>query len=517
MEHLGGHPPAQPAVGDNDWSQLRVPELGAWTPTLRVSAIVPAKDPGALDLLLRCLAAQTYPSELLECIVVDDGSEPPLDIRPDLPATRTIRTAGTDFGAGRCRNLGAHAASGDILLFLDADVLPSRRAIEAHARWHHIVEDALVAGPLRMADLAAVPTMTLDLMDRSVDEVLDGVPWEPAGWTTKLLRMSEQLTTARDDTWSIVVGANVSLRRTSFERIGGFTEFGLRGIEDSEFGYRAFIDGAIIIPDPAAHAWHPSERHFSDPRRAEASKRRRLPLVLHHVPVAPIRTGPRAIAAVVPRIVFHLDGTGTPFEATVATVESILREHGDVVIVLHTDEEHEDAPMLRDAFIAETRVIDRAAALAGDHAPFDLSRAPTHLLLRGPVEFPPGAIAEMTRPLLRHRTGVVRIAGRDDLVGVTTRAWNRSTRVNGTEPSLPSWDEDVLAAVARDFGEKRIPAGVLTTVESDTVHGGLADAQARNADLERRLADTRAKLDRLRNRRIVRIADRLGGVVKRRR
>ena len=39
------------------------------------------------------------------------------------------------FGAGRGRNAAARRATGDLLVFLDADIVPERQVIAAYARW----------------------------------------------------------------------------------------------------------------------------------------------------------------------------------------------------------------------------------------------------------------------------------------------------------------------------------------------------------------------------------------------
>jgi cellulose synthase/poly-beta-1,6-N-acetylglucosamine synthase-like glycosyltransferase len=58
----------------NDWSAIEVPELGAWRPVRPVSVVIPAYDcQPALDLVLAALARQTYPADLLDVVVVDDG------------------------------------------------------------------------------------------------------------------------------------------------------------------------------------------------------------------------------------------------------------------------------------------------------------------------------------------------------------------------------------------------------------------------------------------------------------
>ena len=40
----------------------------------------------------------------------------------------------------------SRAAAGEIIVFLDSDMVPEREWLAAHARWHHIVSDAVVNG-----------------------------------------------------------------------------------------------------------------------------------------------------------------------------------------------------------------------------------------------------------------------------------------------------------------------------------------------------------------------------------
>ena len=68
------------SVRANQWHLLDVADIGALDPTLSVSVVIPTRDPGErLGRLLLSLAKQTYPSELLDIVVVDDGSEPALE------------------------------------------------------------------------------------------------------------------------------------------------------------------------------------------------------------------------------------------------------------------------------------------------------------------------------------------------------------------------------------------------------------------------------------------------------
>ncbi|MBX6723984.1 MAG: glycosyltransferase family 2 protein, partial [Dactylosporangium sp.] len=139
-----------PLVFRNDWSAVTVPPLGAWQPTERVSVVIPAYQcQASLDLTLASLADQTYPADLLEVVVVDDGSEPALVLPPRRPATtRLVRVSDHSTGTGIANacNVGMRQATGDILLRLDADMVVYPEHVEAHARWHHALPYAVTLG-----------------------------------------------------------------------------------------------------------------------------------------------------------------------------------------------------------------------------------------------------------------------------------------------------------------------------------------------------------------------------------
>ena len=90
-------------------------------PTVRLSIIVPAYN--HCDDLARCLAAlhaEVSPSS--ELIVVDDAST---DATPHVAATggAQVLRLEKNSGPGAARNLGAARAAGEVLLFVDADVV----------------------------------------------------------------------------------------------------------------------------------------------------------------------------------------------------------------------------------------------------------------------------------------------------------------------------------------------------------------------------------------------------------
>jgi GT2 family glycosyltransferase len=91
--------------------------------TPRVSVVIPVYN--AASDLEQCLASLGGSTVVpVECIVVDDGStDDSLKIAAQHGAK--VRSTGGRFGPARARNIGARAASGEIVFFLDADVCVS--------------------------------------------------------------------------------------------------------------------------------------------------------------------------------------------------------------------------------------------------------------------------------------------------------------------------------------------------------------------------------------------------------
>ena len=100
-----------------------------------VSVVVPTHNRRQLvDRTLDALAAQTYPAERVEVIVVDDGSDDgtadALDGRVTPWRLRVIRHR-ERRSAAAARNTGVQAASGDVIAFTDSDCEPVPGWLEA--------------------------------------------------------------------------------------------------------------------------------------------------------------------------------------------------------------------------------------------------------------------------------------------------------------------------------------------------------------------------------------------------
>jgi GT2 family glycosyltransferase len=97
-----------------------------------VSVVVPVHNGGAtLEQCLDGIFSSSYAN--YECIVVDDGSTDNAMERAGSFPARIMRLAGRK-GASYARNRGAEAAMGEILLFVDADVIIGCDSLETVAK-----------------------------------------------------------------------------------------------------------------------------------------------------------------------------------------------------------------------------------------------------------------------------------------------------------------------------------------------------------------------------------------------
>lgn len=238
------------------------------TGDVTVSVVVPTRDRTTrLLLTLTALGHQTLDRERFEIVLVDDAPDPGaveqvLSALPDREGPPIRRAATGGRGAARARNAGAGLARGEVLLFLDDDTLATPRLLEAHLAAHQDAHAAVVHGAI--TDLSAFalspdPRPLRPALMGARGRSLDPGALADLDSRVRLLgpRRSFIERTAREVTrspayaalrWLSCVGTSTSVRRTVFERVGGFDEhYGeLWGGEDLELGLRLAGVGATF-------------------------------------------------------------------------------------------------------------------------------------------------------------------------------------------------------------------------------------------------------------------------------
>lgn len=251
---------AQPRVRRNEWHHLTVPPLGSGEPTLSVSVVIPAWNARRLlPTVLAALAAQSYPPHLLEVVVADDGPEPLQlpEVRPERTRIVPVRDG---WGRANACSAGAAAADGEILHWLDADMLVEAEHVEAQLRWHHLSDHAVVLGHKWFVDpgpvLGLSPAEIRDgVAAGRVERWFEGREREGHDWVEAAYQRTDDLRYAGWRALRTHVGATASVARGLYDDAGGM-DTSLRLGEDISLGYRLAEAGAFFVPDREARSWH---------------------------------------------------------------------------------------------------------------------------------------------------------------------------------------------------------------------------------------------------------------------
>jgi GT2 family glycosyltransferase len=240
-------------------------------PTVSV-IIAHYRQPEQLARLLHALGRQVFPADRVEIIVVDDGSPEP----PVVPnGVRLLVQADAGFRLAAARNLGAAAARHEILVFLDADTTPEPEYLRQITRLPALAFDSVTVGRRKHADLALVPT-TSPIEIAGPSRELD----DPS-WLVEAYRQSRNLLDLNCRSYRYLIGAVLSCSRRFFAETGGFDDsFDQYGGEDWEWGYRAWLQGAVIAHVPDAVAWHDgADRAGREPDALSAKNAETLRLI----------------------------------------------------------------------------------------------------------------------------------------------------------------------------------------------------------------------------------------------
>jgi mycofactocin system glycosyltransferase len=227
----------------------RLRELGlvelrpaATDPPPTVSVIVPVRDrPEPLAACLRSLRRLRFPAARLELIVVDDGSAVPATAGPGVRVLRAERPR----GPAAARNLGAEAAGGGLLAFLDSDCTAAPGWLEE------------LVGELADPEVAAAGGRVAAEREWSWLE-----RYEAVRSSLDLGRRYAQVRPRHPV--SYLVTANLLVRREDFARLGGFDERLTCG-EDVDLVWRLVEAGRRVVYQPRAlvrHRYRPELGHF---------------------------------------------------------------------------------------------------------------------------------------------------------------------------------------------------------------------------------------------------------------
>jgi glycosyltransferase involved in cell wall biosynthesis len=197
-----------------------------------------------LEKNLSAIAAQTLPADRIEVIVVNDGGTDDTDgMIKNFRAGFRLKYVRQEHWAGFPYRVGAARAENDFILFLDDDVIPHPRMLEAHVESHN-----------RFDGLTAV----IGRLQWPAEKKL--TPFEQYVSRSGMLMGTHLIENPDDVHFKFALGGNFSVPRKIYEDSGGYDNdfpMTLYGYVDIEFGYRLKEKyGARLVYNPEAAADH---------------------------------------------------------------------------------------------------------------------------------------------------------------------------------------------------------------------------------------------------------------------
>jgi glycosyltransferase involved in cell wall biosynthesis len=237
---------------------------------VRATVVIPTyKRSHRLRALLSCLAEQTGTGRvgegLARVVVCDDGSpDDTAEVAKSFDARLPLvyrHQPDLGFRAGQARNMGIESAIGDVVIFVDDDVVVSPHFVSAHLEAH---EEGFAKGTPRLVigyrhrrfgDPSAQP---------SLEEIRAGEPDDRVA----VIGAEGETVGTNDRPWIFVYSCNFSVPRSSSELHfdDGFVGWGL---EDIDAGYRLWRSGLTVHTAPRARVLHIEDPAPRDPFRCE--------------------------------------------------------------------------------------------------------------------------------------------------------------------------------------------------------------------------------------------------------
>ena len=278
---------------ENDYgSLLTVPPP---PPRLSVAVCMPVYN--RVDLLAKTVAAlvpQSYPRDLLEVVIGDDGSSE--DVRAAVaPFTDRLRISihrreHSGYGAGQARNMAAREARSEVLVFIDADCLPDQDLVLRHAEWHHKAENLVVIGSRHGLDtgrfeLEELAAGAAPLRSTAFGtDTPDAYAWRQSDHRRLLHRRTADQRHG-DEAFRSLVSSNFSIRRDRFLEVDGFDEsFRRWGGEDVELGWRCQVAGLFTVAEDSAVCYHQLQEDLWEETGRDESKALNAGVIQNKIP-----------------------------------------------------------------------------------------------------------------------------------------------------------------------------------------------------------------------------------------
>ena len=205
-----------------------------------LSVIVPSYNgENKLPNLLESLESQDYKN--FEVIVVVDGSTDNTQKVIESNKWRLDLRIIYQINKGRsgARNIGAHNANGELLVFFDDDMVMQNNAIQKHLDHHSKYPEGILIGNTELK--VDSNSNEFEVFKSSLDK----------RWYSNLPDYGTPLTHEN----LFLTAANFSISRSVFRKLKGFKE-SLSDLEDMEFAKRAMNKEVNIYVNKSIYGWH---------------------------------------------------------------------------------------------------------------------------------------------------------------------------------------------------------------------------------------------------------------------
>ncbi|MDE3188108.1 MAG: polysaccharide deacetylase family protein [Acidobacteriota bacterium] len=240
---------------------MKAEEMSQSATSLLCTVVVTTwRRPAALRNTLESLMRQTYPN--IETIVVCDGEDH--DVRAlseDFKGGHPVRWVfhPDNRGLAAARNTGAREAAGDVVLFMDDDIVADQELVNAHMHHH------LSAGAHRRVVVCGRITEDPDrLLTSYLNRCLQDARNRIFDESTEALQASGAESIGDDIERGLWCGLNCSVGRIFFLNEGGFNEYFRASDEEMELGQRLHLAGFYFIFEPRAQLIHMNTKDWTN-------------------------------------------------------------------------------------------------------------------------------------------------------------------------------------------------------------------------------------------------------------
>jgi chondroitin synthase len=356
----------------NDFSSILERErecMRDWSPSLPISIVIPVFNRAEiLSKTLAMICHQTYPLDLIEVVIADDGSKEDIlsvvNLFRDRLKITYVNQEDQGFRAAAARNMGIRSSSHNHIILLDADVAPVPTLVEVYARHFEVSSRSLFCGHRRYVDANMIetsdvvksPSPMLGLPDIVSQNEIFKKDGHVLDWRMGMYRQSDNLRFEKYP-FRAVCSGNLGFHISVFERSGGFDEeFRAWGKEDTEWGFRVWNRGEYIVPLYEACGLHQEPKGGRNETDRELGLEEVMPIFIDRVPVL-YRKPEHGIEHSVPLVSIYIPAYNAE-ESIVETVKSALEQSIEDLEVCIAIDGSDDGTLrkLEENFIGNPRV-----------------------------------------------------------------------------------------------------------------------------------------------------------------